>query len=104
MIDEKQEVEKAKSDQDLRIGSVVELENGKSYVVDSVYEEDRSCNPKITLVFDESAKKAKSKLSYGQVLSCYGVRRRVCGVKMSGWGSPHVELKAAVNCGREVES
>ena len=60
MIDEKQEVEKAKSDQDLRIGSVVELEDGKSY----------------------------------------GAMRRVCAVKMTGWGKPHVELKAVVNCGR----
>ena len=100
MIDEKQEVEKAKSDQDLRIGSVVELEDGKSYVVDSVYEEDRSNNPRITLVFDESAKEAKAKLSYGQVVSCYGAMRRVCAVKMTGWGKPHVELKAVVNCGR----
>lgn len=91
MTDELQ-IEVAPVSSDVRIGSVIELENHESYEVESVYEES-SYKGNLVLELVPSTRKAGMKLSYGQVVNSYGVVRRVCAVRMSGWNRPHVELK-----------
>ena len=86
-------IEVAPVSADIRIGSVVELENHESYEVESVYEE-RGNGAELTLELVPSTRRASARLSYGQVVCCYGVIRRICAVRMTTWTKPHVSLKA----------
>lgn len=85
-------IESVPGNPDIRIGSVIQLENLERYEVESVFEEN-GYKGNLILELVPSTRTAHLAISYGQIVSCYGVIRRVCGIRMSGWHKPRINLK-----------
>lgn len=86
------EIEVAPVSADIRIGSVIELEDGNSYEVVGV-EEESGYGGGITLYLGGSTKRASQRVCFRQIVVTYGRRMEVNKVRIVGYSRPHIGLK-----------
>ena len=85
-------IEVAPVSADIRIGSVVELEDGNSYEICGI-EEETGYNGRLFWTLRPADRKASQRVCYRQIVVTYGQSMQVCKVRIAGYGNPQVWLK-----------